>query len=178
MRYLKASAITAITCLALSACVPAPEPTPVPAPAPAPAPAPTQPPAPPFTGNWMDAPLTPGDWTYRDGPGDTTIALFGASPDKPVFSIGCYQAGRVVTLARYEPVAPAPFRVLTETREGSLVTRSTQPGPVTIAEIPAMDGLLDAMAFSKGRFAVSTEGRPTLYIPSYPEVTRVIEDCR
>ena len=44
--------------------------------------------------------------------------------------------------------------------------------------MPARDPLLDAMAFSKGRFALEVAGLPTLYVPSYPEVTRVIEDCR
>ena len=127
----------------------------------------------------MDAPLTPGDWTYRTGPGDTTIALFGESPDRPRFSIGCYQAGQVITLSRYEPGAsPAPFRILTEAHEGSLVTRAAQPSGNLIADVAARDQLLDAMAFSKGRFAVETPGLPTLYVPSYPEVTRVIEDCR
>jgi len=46
------------------------------------------------------------------------------------------------------------------------------------ADLPATDPLLDAMAISKGRFAVQTGGETTLYVPSWPEVTRVIEDCR
>jgi hypothetical protein len=60
------------------------------------------------------------------------------------------------------------------------VTGSAQPGPPpAIAVIFAPnDPLLDAMAFSRGRFAVETAGKPTLYVPSWPEVSRVIEDCR
>ena len=46
------------------------------------------------------------------------------------------------------------------------------------ASVPARDPLLDAMAFSRGRFAVEVSGGPTLVVPAYPEVTRVIEDCR
>ena len=46
------------------------------------------------------------------------------------------------------------------------------------AGLPARDPLLDAMAFSKGRFAVEVAGLPTLYLPSWIEVSRVIEDCR
>jgi hypothetical protein len=34
------------------------------------------------------------------------------------------------------------------------------------------------MAFSRGRFAIETAGLPTLYVPSWPEVSRVVEDCR
>jgi hypothetical protein len=85
----------------------------------------------------------------------------------------------VITFRRYEPATvPAPLRVLTEMREGSLVTRPAQTDGSLIAELPSRDPLLDAMAFSKGRFAIETPGLPTLYIPSWPEVTRVIEDCR
>ena len=50
--------------------------------------------------------------------------------------------------------------------------------PQVIARIDARDPLLDAIAFSKGRFVVDVVGLPTLYVPSFPEVTRVIEDCR
>ena len=40
------------------------------------------------------------------------------------------------------------------------------------------DPLLDAMAITKGRFAVAAPGEPTLYLPAWAEVSRVIEDCR
>lgn len=52
------------------------------------------------------------------------------------------------------------------------------PLPTIVARIPARDPLLDAMAFSRGRFAVEVSALPTLYVPAYPEVTRAIEDCR
>ena len=52
------------------------------------------------------------------------------------------------------------------------------PPPVIALTLAARDGLLDAMAFSRGRFAVETAGLPTLYVPSWTEVSRVIEDCR
>jgi hypothetical protein len=44
--------------------------------------------------------------------------------------------------------------------------------------LPARDPLLDAIAFSRGRFAVAVPGEPTLYVPSWTEISRVIEDCR
>ena len=40
------------------------------------------------------------------------------------------------------------------------------------------DPLLDAMAFSRGHFAVEVAGVAAVYAPSWPEVSRVIEDCR
>jgi hypothetical protein len=52
------------------------------------------------------------------------------------------------------------------------------PPPFIALTISARDPLLDAMAFSRGRFVVETAGLPTLYVPSWPEVGRVVEDCR
>jgi hypothetical protein len=46
------------------------------------------------------------------------------------------------------------------------------------AELAMMDPLLDAMAMSRGRFAVTVAGTPSLVLPSWPEVARVVEDCR
>lgn len=40
------------------------------------------------------------------------------------------------------------------------------------------DPILDALAFSRGRFAIEVTGQPTLYLPSWPELSRVVEDCR
>jgi hypothetical protein len=54
---------------------------------------------------------------------------------------------------------------------------TAQSGVVSVA-LQSRDPLLDAMAFSRGRFAVEVTGWPTLYVPSWTEVSRVIEDCR
>jgi hypothetical protein len=71
------------------------------------------------------------------------------------------------------------MRVLTEFQDRALDAMPARSDPPTIAaRIPTHDPLLDAMAFSKGRFAVEIGGLPTLYAPSWAEVTRVIEDCR
>ena len=40
------------------------------------------------------------------------------------------------------------------------------------------DPLLDAMAFSRGRFMLEMGGSQTLILPAWSEVGRVIEDCR
>ena len=44
--------------------------------------------------------------------------------------------------------------------------------------LPASDPLLDQMAFSRGRFLVAAEGGPSLVVPAWPELARVVEDCR
>jgi hypothetical protein len=164
--------------VALAACVPAPEPTPTPAPAPAPAPPPAPVPTPtplPFEGHWMDAPATPGDWTYRDG-----LAAFGQPGAQALLTLRCDRTGGTIEIARAgTAVAALQMRVLTEFQDRALDAVPVRSDPATIAaRVPARDPLLDAMAFSKGRFAIEITGLPTLYAPSWAEVTRVIEDCR
>jgi hypothetical protein len=46
------------------------------------------------------------------------------------------------------------------------------------AELPAYDALLDAIAFSRGRIAVTMPGGVPLVAPAWPEAARTIEDCR
>ena len=50
--------------------------------------------------------------------------------------------------------------------------------PYVAAELPVNEPQLDAIAFSRGRFLVSVKGAADLVIPSWPEIARVIEDCR
>lgn len=173
------TAIAALACAALAACVPPPAPTPTPTPAPPPAPVPVPAPAPtptplPGTTNWMDAPQTPGDWYYQAG-----AARFGPPQSEALLVMRCDRAAGVVEVARSGNVATTQMAIRTETMErGVAAAPAGGPLPTVVARIPARDPLLDAMAFSKGRFAVEVAGLTTLYVPSYPEVTRVIEDCR
>jgi hypothetical protein len=92
------------------------------------------------------------------------------------------EAGGQVSLGYYGPAAaPAAMTVRTEFMEraiGQVVAGSGAGAPQLVGTIPARDPLLDAMAFSKGRFALEVAGGAPLYVPAYPEVTRVIEDCR
>lgn len=186
---MKATFLTLASALALSftiaACSSEVEP---PAPTPAPSPAPTQaaPPAPPAPivnepvfENYLDAPQTPGTWTYRDEPGEK-LALFGADQKRPVFLIRC--AAGALALGRVTDEPQSAPRVMTVTTETVSRQLRVEPVPgreiILAAAIDAGDPLLDAMAITKGRFAVGVEGERTLYLPAWAEVTRVIEDCR
>jgi len=179
--HLTASRLASLSlaaCLALAACVPAPKPTPAPRAAPARTPAPVPPPvlpAPPPSATWMDVPVTPGDWRYAAG-----TASFGEPGYQPLLALRCNRAAGAVEIVRAGSAAGAlPMVVRTETMDRSLPAAPARSDPPAIvASLSARDPLLDAMAFSRGRFAVEIGGLPTLYAPSYPEVTRVIEDCR
>ena len=48
----------------------------------------------------------------------------------------------------------------------------------TAATISANDPLLDAIAFSRGRFTIEQPGVAPLVLRPWAEVARVIEDCR
>ncbi len=169
----------------LAACVPAASPPPVVTPAPTPAPRPSPTPAPPpvvqqpVHENWLDVPQTPGDWRYeRTALGGA--ASFGANPSAPSFVLSCDRTRGQVQLRRPGTASgQLSARVLTETTTRMLTAAPDQAGsPWIVITLGARDPLLDAMAVTKGRFAVETESMPSLYLPSWTEVTRVIEDCR
>lgn len=128
----------------------------------------------------MDAPRTPGDWSYGDS-GMFSYAAYGPDPAHPLFGMRCDKARHMVSLGRTTASASAlPMKVLTETvtRLFTATPMQASGSHIVRTELPAADSFLDAMALSKGRFAVEVGGEPTLYVPSWPEVTRVIEDCR
>jgi hypothetical protein len=118
----------------------------------------------------MDAPLTPGDWTYAG-----SLARFAEH-----VVMRCDRAAGVVEIGRAgTATAGAQMIVRTEFMERGIAVQPAASDPAWIfARVPARDPLLDAMAFSKGRVAVEVAGLPALYVPTYPEVTKVIEDCR
>jgi hypothetical protein len=142
----------------------------VPAPAPTQTPEPGPPPAPRI--DWREARATPGDWVWT-GAGGQSSASFANG----LLHLRCDRAIGVVVLARRGSANGAvPMTVMT-----SALTRSFSAAgsaqEISVS-LNARDALLDAMAFSRGHFAVEVSGLATLYVPSWPEVSRVIEDCR
>ena len=173
--------------LLAAGCVPAPDSTPAPSPAPvqtAPAPTPTPSATPvaaaePKYESWMDAPRTPGDWRYFRVTGGT-MAEYGTSETTPHFAIGCMSESRRVVLIRHDITGdyPSVFTIMTETANRTLPAKANRQSNAIDQTLDPRDPLLDAMALTKGRFAVETPDSPTLYLPAWAEVTRVIEDCR
>lgn len=89
----------------------------------------------------------------------------------------CLSDSRTIVLSLPESGAARPLvTVRTETATRTLAAQAADRE--IIATLAANDPLLDAMALSKGRFAIETEGLSPLHLPSWAEVTRVIEDCR
>ena len=106
-------------------------------------------------------PPTPGQWTYA------ASATGSEARYDATFSIRCDRATRTVIISR-PGATPAVLTIATDS-----VTRNLPVG----GRLLANDPLLDAIAFSRGRFLVSGGGA-TLAIPTWPEAARSIEDCR
>ena len=112
------------------------------------------------------APLSVGAWTYGATPTGSE-AVFGN-----VFVVRCNNANRQVTLQRLGS-NPSPGPALVVATDS--IARSL-PGSGAI--LAARDPLLDAIAYSRGRFIVSGGGGAALVIPAWPEAARAIDDCR
>ena len=146
--------------------------TPLPAPRPAPVPPPS-----PVAPDWRDRPVTAGTWTYaRDERG--SIASFEQAGSGALTMLRCDLANRRLVLSR-AGVATGPITIRTSSTTRALPTGATGgTPPYAAAVLTATDPLLDAMAFSRGRFALEQEGAPPLALPAWAEIGRVVEDCR
>ncbi|MEJ2457854.1 MAG: hypothetical protein P8Y58_06770 [Novosphingobium sp.] len=90
----------------------------------------------------------------------------------------CNPARHSVTLLRAMAGASAPVPMAIRTSDTQRALTALPVAGGVAVTLSARDPLLDAMAFSRGRFAVEAAGAPPLYGPSWTEVSRVIEDCR
>ena len=133
----------------------------------------------PTLSQWRNGPISAGDWFYSDDV-DETFAGFGASAMAPQLVLRCDKSRKVIGIARMGSTfeGSLPLLVQTGTGERQLSAQREEFGDIHFAELPAADRFLEDIAFSRGRFAVTLAGEETLRIPAYPEITRVIEDCR
>lgn len=160
--------------LSASGCVSAPPPAPAPVRTLPPArPAPAPQPAAPAPADWRDLPQTPGTWTYAAG-----TARFGQPGAAPLVSLQCNRAAGQILIVRAGSAAqPVPAAITTSAQQRPLSASPYGAESLAIA-LPVRDSLLDAMAFSRGRFVLEVNGLSTLALPAWAEVGRVIEDCR
>jgi hypothetical protein len=171
--------IVVLALAALAGCVPAPRNAP-PAAAPVPVPSRPAPPAAapaPLGPDWRDWPLTPGDWRYS-GDARGSVAVFGVPGGVPVALLRCDRAARRVSLSvAGAAAATLTLRTTSATRAIAAAPDGAAPARVVMA-FDARDPLLDAIGFSRGRFVVEGGGAAALVVPAWPEILRVVEDCR
>lgn len=130
--------------------------------------------------DWRDIMPPPGTWRWSASTGRSTAQYLG-SDGAALASLTCDRTSARVLLARAGSASEQVAMGVTTTGAGNRPLLSDplagSPGWIVTA-LPARDKLLDAMAFSRGRFLLDVSGLPSLALPSWPEVSRVIEDCR
>lgn len=135
------------------------------------------PPAPKPAADWRDAPIAPGDWRWSSEGGHSTARFAGNA-----LVLRCNRSNASITIQRpggNGDGADVAMTISTTSTGRPVLAKALASNPPAIAAtLGARDSLLDAIAFSRGRFAVNVAGLPPLYVPSWPEVSRVIEDCR
>lgn len=141
-------------------------------------PAPPPPPPPPQPADWRDAPASPGSWYWRKE-GNRSIAFYGdpKMPSYGGFWLVCDTSVRQIELRFTSPKLDDTMMTVVTTST-QRVLKARRSGAEVVATLPASDPLLDAMAFSRGRFMVTVLHDTPRYLPAWPEVSRVVEDCR
>ena len=135
-------------------------------------------PTPRLSADWNDWPFSAGDWVYRrDDRGST--AIFGPTGKHAVVSLRCDLQNRRIYVSR-EATAPGQRIVIrTSSATKEFAAKPTGGTPAYLAtEIMPMDAILDAMAFSRGRILLETDGHPPIILPAWAEIARIVEDCR
>lgn len=177
---MKAIAPLLVLAALLASCAVPPKPQPAPPPVishPRPVAVPQPLPVPPA--DWRDAPQTPGTWTWGMAGGRST-ARFGLPGAAPLAMLSCDRASGQVLLSRAGAAPTAvPLAVATTSQRRPLLSDPARsPAGWLVVPVSARDALLDAIIFSRGRFALEAAGLETLYLPAWPELSRVVQDCR
>ena len=131
--------------------------------------------------DWQDRAASAGDWTYRqDGKG--SIALFGQSGADARFAIRCDGQAKRIYLThpgQFPAGESGKMTVRASTSMKTFDAANTGGSPALVGvTLDPREPQLDAIAFSRGTFLVSIKGTADLILPAWPEVARVVEDCR
>ena len=127
--------------------------------------------------DFSDSPVSNGAWTYRSVPGGSEASFIdGGGSTRMV--MGCGKVTRLVTLSRISAAPASTMSFWTSSASRDLPSRFDQASGRVITQLGAIDPLLDAIVFSRGRFAISMPGSPSLVLPSGAELAHIVEDCR
>jgi hypothetical protein len=118
-----------------------------------------------------------GAWSYA-ATTDGSEASFANASGSPQLWLHCTRATRRVSIAKAAGAAAPQLNVWTSSLTKSLPATFNTATARLAVELAAWDPLLDALATSRGRIGVSAGAQPPLVVPPWPELARVIEDCR
>jgi hypothetical protein len=118
-----------------------------------------------------------GTWSWSQTAGGSEVSFADASA-RTQLTIRCSRLSRFVTISRPASAAAPSLGIWTSTQTRSLPAKFDPAAARLGADLAASDPLLDAIAFSRGRFAVAIAGQPPLVAPAWADVARIVEDCR
>jgi hypothetical protein len=108
-----------------------------------------------------------------------SIALFGPPGQNATLTLRCDTQRRRIYLAREGAGTGGRMVVRSSSAMKEFAASPTGATPAYLAtDILPADPILDAMALSRGRIAIETDGLEPIAIPSWAEITRIVEDCR
>lgn len=123
---------------------------------------------------WANAPLTPGAWVYhRTASNARSRATFGPR-GAPLFEVACTNQGNIALFRHGATAGSITVRTSATLKQ---MTGNALAAGLSVP-VPADDAILDAMAFSRGRYAIEAPRVAPLVVPAWPELARVVEDCR
>jgi hypothetical protein len=117
-----------------------------------------------------------GNWTYSTTPEGSQAAF--ASSSLVQLALYCTRSTRQVRISKPATAPASSVTVWTSEMSRNLPAGFDAASGRINSQLTAYDPLLDALALSRARIAVSVPGAAPLVLPSAPEITRVVEDCR
>ncbi len=130
--------------------------------------------------DWRDAAITAGDWRWSTE-GTLSVSRYGKATESQLI-LSCNRSTSMLQFSRKMVATttsnPGQMTIRTATQMRNIAAKTNVELNALTITLPASDSIWDAMALSRGRFAVTTQGQTPIYAPSWPEVARVIEDCR
>ena len=118
-----------------------------------------------------------GSWSYTTT-ATGTEAIFSNPSAVPQLMVSCLRATRHVLVAKTATGAAPVMAVWTSSMTRNIPSSFNPLTRRLSVDLATYDPLLDALAFSRGRIGVGVAGAPALVAPAWPEIARVVEDCR
>jgi hypothetical protein len=118
-----------------------------------------------------------GQWSYTPTP-DGSESRFVDATASPQLILHCTRATRHISLSKPATAAAPTMNVWTSSQTRTIPSSFNPATGRLSVDLQPYDALLDAMSSSRGRIGLSVGTQPALVVPPWPELTRVIEDCR
>ncbi|MGK2909299.1 MAG: hypothetical protein ACSLE1_05820 [Sphingobium sp.] len=122
--------------------------------------------------------MTAGIWRYQQA-GVSSSATFGVAGAHPVLTLRCEMPSRQVVFVPAAARVAGQMIVRTTFGAASWPLQASSANPAQLVAVRAgSDAALDQIAFSRGRFVIEVPGAAPLVLPTWAEITRIVEDCR